>query len=108
MIFKENQDYSRGYTKICSEVFRSGSLPLAALGLYCLINSLPRTWNLSVPGLAALVPDGPEKIRLTLKELKDAGYLQIKQSRNEGQRFSRNECVVVLSPSVDSSYGDNR
>jgi len=43
--------------------------------------SLPDTWNYSVRGLAAIVPDGVDGVMTALKELEQLGYLERHQLR---------------------------
>ena len=101
MIIKDRSDNILGYTNIDNRVFRDGTLSLKAIGLYCLIRALPETWNLSVRGLATLSRDRHTSVRAGLKELEEAGYLLVDQGRNKGNKFSRNDCVILCSPSRD-------
>ena len=69
---KKNQNY----TTMCNHHLRDQKLSLKGKGLLSMLLSLPDTWNYSVRGLAAIVPDGVDGIMTALKELEQLGYKQ--------------------------------
>ena len=98
--FEEEYGPSSPYFKIGrgeKSVFRNRSLSLKAIGLYCLIRSLPEKWDFNVAGLSVLTRDSPSGVKSGLKELEKAGYIRIDQVR-KGGRFARNECLIFSSP----------
>ena len=100
MIFKVKRDRTRGFTMIGNEVFHDKRLSLKAIGLLCLLWSLPDDWDLSVSGLAAIMKDKKASIRSGLKELEVAGYIRFEQPRIAG-KFAENVCSVSDSPLTD-------
>lgn len=100
MIHKKKADEKSPYTKIGNGIFHDKSLSFKAIGIYCLIWSLPEKWDLSASGLSVLARDNPASIKTGLKELETAGYIRIEQSR-KGGKFSGNDCLIYESPLCD-------
>ena len=101
--FEEKYSPSSPYFKIGrgdKSVFRNRSLSLKATGLYCLLWSLPETWDFTVAGLSVLTRDDTASIRTGLKELEREGYLRLRKCRTGG-RFSGTECLIFSSPQCD-------
>ena len=88
----------KNYTLVASAILRDPNLCLFDRGLLCTIISLPDGWNLSVYGLAAILPDGKDAIRAGLKRLEAAGYLRIEQTHNERGKFAANVVEVFAEP----------
>ena len=70
-------------------------------GVFSTILSLPSDWNLSVSGLATILPDGETSIRTALNRLIKQGYLKKVQPKNANGTFSK--CVYVID---ENPYGD--
>ena len=100
MIRKVTGERSRGYTQIGNEVFHDKGLSLKAVGLLCLLWSLPEDWNVSASGLAAITKDEKASIRSGFKELEAAGYIKFEQARIAG-KFARNVCSIADAPFTD-------
>ena len=101
--FEEEYGPSSPYFKIGrgeKSVFRNRSLSLKAIGLYCLIRSLPEKWDFSARGLSVLVRETPASIRKGMKELEEAGYIHFVRNR-EGGKFSGDDCLIYSSPCFD-------
>ncbi len=101
--FEEKFSPSSPYFKIWrgeKSVFRNRSLSLKAMGLYCLIWSLPEKWDFTTEGLSVIVRDDTASIRSGLKELEKEGYLLLRKYRTGG-RFSGTECLIFSSPQCD-------
>ena len=60
--------------------------------------SLPKNWNYSVSGLAAISKKGKDGILSGLKELEAAGYLERHRYRNERGRLGDSEYVIYEIP----------
>ena len=64
------------FTTVNNEYLRDQTLGLVERGLLTTMLSLPDNWEFSGRGLAAILPDGREKIFKTLRHLEEHGYLQ--------------------------------
>lgn len=73
-----------GFTTVNNEFLRDMELSLAARGLLITMLSLPDGWNMSGRGLAAILPDGRDKVFSTLKVLENKGYLKRERIRENG------------------------
>lgn len=74
-----------GYTTVNNDFLRDTTLSLAARGLLITMLSLPDGWNMSGKGLAAILPDGRDKVFSTLNILEDKGYLRREKIRENGK-----------------------
>lgn len=74
--------YEHGFTPIGNAVLRSGMSP-KAIGILCVMLSLPKDWNYSIPGLAKILGEGKDSVRTGLNELKARGFLKIEQLRGD-------------------------
>ncbi len=100
MIQKQKAEGKSPYTKVGNRIFNDKSLSLKAIGIYCLLWSLPDSWRFSVSGLSTLVRDNPASVKTGIKELEKAGYLKVVQSR-KGGKYSNNDCLIFESPLCD-------
>lgn len=78
------------YTAICNHHLRDMGLSLKAKGLLTVMLSLPENWDYSVSGLVAICKEGRGAVETALRELKDAGYLEVTKlppSKDNGGRF---------------------
>ena len=76
------KSYEHGFTPIGNAVLRSGMSP-KAIGILCIMLSLPKDWNYSIPGLAKILGEGKDSVRTGLNELKARGFLKIEQLRGD-------------------------
>ena len=74
----------RSFTTVSNEFLRDQELSLVERGLLITLLSLPDGWNMSGRGLAAILPDGRDKIFNTLKKLEIKGYLKRENIRENG------------------------
>lgn len=65
----------RDYTTVHNGFLRDKALSINSRGLLITMLSLPDTWDFSIKGLAAILPDGEKKVGSALKELEMHGYL---------------------------------
>ena len=56
-------------------------------GLYCYLSTVNESEKLTIEKLAKVSKDGRDSIRNGLKELENAGYLSLMESRNEKGQF---------------------
>ena len=94
------------YTKISNAVLSDKSLSLSAVGLYCVIWSLPESWDFTVSGLALIVRDTLSSVKSYLRELKNAGYIRTEQHRKDGM-FSKNDCRIYFLPQTGLPLSGN-
>lgn len=73
-----------GFTTVKNDFLMDKGMPLAARGLLMTMLSLPDGWNMSGKGLAAILPDGRDKVYSTLKILELNGYLKRVRIRENG------------------------
>lgn len=78
---------TENYTVMHNHHLKNKELPLKAKGLLSVIFSLPKDWNFSINGLAALSLDGRDSILSIIKILQDTGYIFLKKVRNERGQF---------------------
>ena len=83
-----------GFTVLPNAVLRDERLNLQTKGLFCLMLSLPDSWDFSVGGLAKLAGCSREKIRNALVGLEQAGYLLREQSHGDNGKFGGNTYVL--------------
>lgn len=79
-----------GFTTVNNVSMRDATLSIAERGLLVTMLSLPDGWNMSGRGLAAILPDGRDKIFSTLRKLEAKGYLRRIKIRMNG-RFEDTE-----------------
>ena len=71
------------FTVVHNAFIKDTRMPLAAKGLLIVMLSLPDNWDFSIAGLKALLPDGKDKVRTTLKDLENMGYLRRSRINDE-------------------------
>ena len=76
-VFKINK--TDDYTVMSNTHLRDKNLSLKAKGLLSIMLSLPPSWDYSVKGLVAILPEGDAAVEAALKELKKHGYLIVKK-----------------------------
>lgn len=84
-MFVNKVNYKKSFTAIDNTIFRDGNISLKAIGLLCLVMSLPPSWNFSREGLIACCKEGRNAINTALKELEEKGYLKRNRTRKHGK-----------------------
>lgn len=82
-VFRINKN--KNYTCMSNYHLKDKNLSLKAIGLLSKMLSLPDTWNYSKNGLVSICKEGRTVIESALKELKENGYLEITQERENGK-----------------------
>ena len=86
------------YTTMSNYHLRDNTISFKAKGILSMFLSLPKNWNYSVSGLAAISKEGKDGILSGLKELEAAGYLERHRYRNERGRLGDSEYVIYEIP----------
>jgi hypothetical protein len=94
------------FTVIDNAIFKDRTLSMKAMGLLCLMLSLPDNWDYSIAGLVALVSDGESAVRSTLKELETSGYFRREQVRDNG-RIAKIEYIVSETKNCENLVVEN-
>lgn len=95
--------FERDFARIPNAWLRDERLSRKARGLLGEIMTHSVGWHVSVRGLERTGPEGRDAIRAALIELKDAGYLQVSQSRGNRGRFNEVEYELC-----DPATGDGK
>ena len=96
---------TKNYTVMGNYHFSDRNLSLEAIGLLSFMLSLPEDWNYSLNGLVAIRKEGIKKIRSTLKELQEYGYLTINKKQKANGRFEY-EYLIYEIPHTPKGYVD--
>lgn len=91
------------FTQIPNSWVRDERLSRKARGVLTEIMSHRVGWHVSVNGLVKTGPEGRDAIKAALVELKDAGYLQVSQTRGEGGRWNEVE-YELCDPSTADGF----
>lgn len=86
------------YTVIDNEIFKNKNLSLKARGMLATLLSLPDNWEFSENGLEQIFNDSLYKIKQSLTELEQLGYLKRNRSRNEKGQLKEMEYIVYEKP----------
>ena len=86
------------FTPVSNEVFRDVRLNLTDRGLLTTLMSLKPNWDFTVEGMAAILPDGRNRIKNSLKRLERLGYITVVHEREENGRFARNRVIINSIP----------
>ncbi|MCD8047221.1 MAG: helix-turn-helix domain-containing protein [Clostridiales bacterium] len=71
------------------------------MGMLLLALSRPDDWKFSVKGLTSLCADGKASVNSALKELQDAGYLEVKQIRAADGKMSGSDFIFREQPQAE-------
>lgn len=93
--------FERDFTQIPNAWVRDERLSRKARGVLTEIMSHQVGWHVSVRGLEKTGPEGRDAIRAALVELKEAGYLQVSQTRGDGGRFNEVEYELCDPSTAD-------
>ena len=94
----QKQKLLGNYTMIGNDALRDARLDLTDRGLLATLMSLPESWNLSIIGLAKILPDGKGRIGKSLDRLKQFGYLEYMPNRNSKGEFIGTHLKIRSSP----------
>lgn len=78
------------FTMISNSILRDKELSMKDRGVLCTIISLPDGWKFSEAGLSAIVPDGKESIRNSIRRLEDLCYLRRVKERDKNGKYISN------------------
>ncbi len=82
-----NQVINNGFTQIPNRIVLNGKLSFKARGILVLMMSRPPNWKFNVAELTSKSEkDGKSSVRNGLKELRDAGYVELKKVYNKETR----------------------
>jgi len=87
----------RDFTIISNDVIRDAELSYRARGLLVFLLSQPPDWETSSARLALEGGEGRDAIRTALRELVNAGYLQLAKEQNS-RGYWQAQWVVVATP----------
>lgn len=93
------------YTTMCNVHLRDKSISLKAKGLLSQMLSLPDSWEYSVAGLVKINQEGENGIISILRELKEAGYVQVRRynpNETKSGRFEYEYTVYEVPPKTDT------
>lgn len=97
-------EHTENYSIISNVGLREKGLSLRAKGLLCVMLSLPKDWDYSLFGLSVLCGESEGKIKTTLNELKQFGYVEVKKlmpNETESGRIEY-EYIVYEMPKQES------
>jgi hypothetical protein len=92
---------TNNYSVISNVGIRDERLSLRARGLYAFILTKPDDWQITVKGLYSELVEGRDAIRVTLMELRTAGYITSEPTRKGSGEFS-NDLVLNEKPLLKS------
>ena len=75
------------YTTVNNCYLQDPTFGLVERGLLTTMLSLPDGWHFTIRGLAAILPDGKDRVERSLNKLKDKGYLRTTQVFDDDRRF---------------------
>lgn len=86
---------TQGFTVVDNTILKDRNINLRDRGLYATLCSLPDGWQLSVRGLAAILPDGKAAIASSLNCLESNGYLTRRPKKERG-RITGTEWEIIV------------
>lgn len=98
----------RGYTVIPNGLLPEGSITARAWGVYAYLLSRPPGWVVHVRQLQKVFKEGREAIYTALRQLREAGLLEMESYKEPGQppkqRFVLSDVdeLITQSPDTDS------
>ena len=95
------------YTIVDNQALRDTSLSWRATGMLAYLLSLPDDWNVNIEDLTRRKSDGRTAARSTMQELKDFGYVVLKETRDEKGRFHKDIHVYETCQAVTDQNSDD-
>lgn len=101
MIIKIDNYTQGNYTIVSNEVTRDNSISLSARGLLIfMLGCKEDTWEFSVAKLIKNTNTSRTKIENALEELENAGYLKRTQTKDNKNKFGKNEWIISEIPNL--------
>lgn len=94
------------YTVMSNYHLRDKRLSLKAKGLLSQMLSLPEDWDYTLTGLSYINRESKDAIRTAINELESAGYIERRQTTDEGGKFAANEYIIHECPVNDEPDPD--
>ena len=89
---------NKDFTVMSNCHLRDKRLSLRSKGLMSVMLSLPEEWDYTLRGLAIISREGIDAIRVSIKELEAAGYIERSRRRNEKGQLTDAEYVIHEKP----------
>lgn len=96
------RDREAGYTIVRNSIFLEKGLSLKAIGLYCLMWSLPEDWQFSINGLVQICGDGHDSVRSALIELGEHRFINRVRARGENGTLAGMDYQLWDSPTQEN------
>jgi hypothetical protein len=95
--------HAQEYVIVPNAIARNRRLSFRARGLLVMLLSLPPDWHVTVDQLAEDNPDSRTGIRAAMRELREAGYVQLLSERGKDGRTRRHlEVFDIPQPNADT------
>lgn len=91
-------EHTEGFLRVLNSAVMDTRLSCEACGLLVRMLSLPDDWDFSIGGLVSTFNIPTKAVRRLIKELREAGYVEIEQKRNERGFFVDKEWSVREVP----------
>lgn len=88
------------------DVAKDQRLGLTERGMLLTLLSLPSDWNFTVEGMTKILPDGRDRIRTAMNNLKRYGYVRQAQGRREDGSFDSGYMEIYHKPFDVSRVND--
>lgn len=88
------------------DVAKDQRLGLTERGMLLTLLSLPPDWNFTVEGMTKILPDGRDRIRTAMNNLKRYGYVRQAQGRREDGSFDSGYMEIYHKPFDVSRVND--
>lgn len=88
------------------DVAKDQRLSLTERGMLLTLLSLPPDWDFTVEGMTKILPDGRERIRTAMNNLKRYGYVRQAQGRREDGSFDSGYMEIYHKPFDVSGVND--
>lgn len=98
---------TKNYTVMSNFHLQDKRLSLKAKGLLSYMLSLPETWDYSLSGLCAICKEGKKAIRNILSELKEYGYLEVRQYREKNGYYKYEYIIREIPLEIEKSKDNN-
>lgn len=96
-------DNKNPYVMIRKATIEDSSLSWEARGILAYLLAKPNDWKIQVSDLIRQSPGGRDKTYRILKELRDSGYVEYRENRNELGRVTETEYMVSEKPFTDKA-----
>jgi len=73
------------FTTIDNTILRDETITLKSKGLLLTVMGLPETWDFSVAGIVTVLKENRRAIYSAIKELRDAGYVEVSREYKDGK-----------------------